>query len=440
MNQCGELIRIGTSRPIFIILTLSFPMSSTTEDPTDQTSSGFIPGGFRPTFSWRILGTPAPVFPGFEVDISHPVSDDEKPDAVWHRDRARSMLRDHPEIRDLFGHVPGNALWCLLISGAQIGCAVAVTGARWWVVFLCAYLIGAWLNVCLFNLAHECNHGLVFNKKRWDRWLFTFTSLPMFLPGHHTWWIEHHVHHNDLGAKKDFVKRRRSILLAMRDSVFGKTVPRRWRPYLTWITTPLFWPISLFMLVTQLFRAVVGLVVYFVTALLSWRLTPNDLALSILADQHLISGYDRYRIRGWAVTYSLIHVTLLAVLFLWGGWTPVLYLLLSALFMTGYLHPVMFGLILSNSHFHGHREYQPSSSYYGWLNWVTFNFGLHAEHHDLAKVPWHRLQKLRQIAPEFYDDLLKTPSYPRLALQFAFGERENFDNEDFRNTQMFETQ
>jgi sphingolipid delta-4 desaturase len=323
-----------------------------------------------------------------------------------------------------------------LFAVSQVGVAVAVVGGPWWLVCVAAYLVGAWINICLFNLAHECNHELVLGNRRWDRWLFTLTTLPMFLPGHHTWWIEHHVHHNDLGAKKDFVKRRRSILLAMKDSLLGGTMPHWMRPFASWLTTPLFWPIAALMLVTQLFRAVVGLVLYAVTALFTWRLRPSDRALAILADQHLVSGYDRYRIRSWSVIYPLMSLGLLAVLFALGGWKPVVYLFLSALFMTGFLHPVMFGLILSNSHFHGHREYQPSSSYYGWLNWITFNFGLHTEHHDLAAVPWHRLPKLREIAPEYYDDLLKTPSYPLLAFRFAFASREAFDNEEYRNAEM----
>ena len=70
----------------------------------------WVPGGFRLTFHWRILGTPAPVFPGFEVDISDRIPDGEKPDAVWHRDRARGMLRDHPEIRELFTRSKTTAL------------------------------------------------------------------------------------------------------------------------------------------------------------------------------------------------------------------------------------------------------------------------------------------------------------------------------------------
>ncbi len=399
-----------------------------------------VPGGFQLKFHWRILGSQAPVFPGFEVDISDRVADDEKPDAVWHRQRARDMLRDHPQIRELFGHTPGTAVWCLLFAATQLGLAVAAIYQPWWAILLCAYVFGSWLNICLFNLAHDCNHGLIFNNRQWERWLFTITSIPMFMPGHHTWWIEHHVHHNDLGAKKDFVKRRRSILLAMKDKVAGIVVPRPLRPLITWATTPLFWPIASFMLITQILRAVVGLIVYALTVLFTFRIRPSDTAVSILADQHLLSGYDHYQIRSWAVVYPLMSLTLLVSLYVLGGWQPIAYLALSALFMTGFLHPLMFGLILSNSHFHGHRQYQPSSSYYGWLNWITFNFGLHTEHHDLAAIPWSRLGKLRRMAPEFYDDLIQTKSYFLLALKFAFGSRENFDNEEHRNARMLAAQ
>ena len=400
----------------------------------------FVPGGFKLKFHWRILGTPAPMFPGFEVDISDRVPDGEKPDAVWHRERARGLLRDHPEIRELFGNTPITAVFCVTFAAAQIGLAISSAYMPWWWMVGAAYLIGAWLNVCLFNLGHDCNHLRVFNSRTWDRWLFTLTTLPMFLPGHHTWWIEHHVHHNDLGAKKDFVKRRRSILLVMKDSLAGWAMPKWLRPFLTWITTPLFWPIALFMLVTQALRAVVGLVVYAVTALFTLRLPPNDLALTILADEHLISGYDRYGFRKWAVAYPLLSMLMLVGLFIGWGWEPIGYLLLSALFMTGFLNPAIFGLILSNSHFHGHRVYQPSASNYGWVNWITFNFGLHTEHHDLSAIPWHRLGKLHKIAPEYYDRLVKTPSFTMLGLQFAFGSRENFDEEDYRNAAMMAAQ
>lgn len=206
----------------------------------------------------------------------------------------------------------------------------------------------------------------------------------------------------------------------------------------SWLTTPLFWPISAFMLITQLLRAAAGLVVYAVTALWNWQLKPTDFALSILADQHLVSGYKRYHLESWAVTYPALALSMIAALYFFFGWVPLLYLFLSALFMTGFLHPLAFGMILSNSHFHGHECYQPSSSNYGWVNWLTFNFGLHTEHHDFHYIPWSRLGELRRIAPEYYESLKKTDSYVALAFKFAFGTREAFNNEEWRNLELLQ--
>ena len=45
----------------------------------------------RVEFHPRVLGSAAPMFPGYEVDICDHVDDDQKPDAVWHRERARQI-------------------------------------------------------------------------------------------------------------------------------------------------------------------------------------------------------------------------------------------------------------------------------------------------------------------------------------------------------------
>ena len=106
-----------------------------------------LPGGFTPKFHWRVLGTPSPVFPGFEVDICDRISDEHQPDAVWHRERAKGILRDHPEVKQLFGRSRLTAVWCIGLATIQVGIAIAVSYQPWWVMLLAAYVLGAIINV-----------------------------------------------------------------------------------------------------------------------------------------------------------------------------------------------------------------------------------------------------------------------------------------------------
>jgi sphingolipid delta-4 desaturase len=57
-------------------------------------------------------------------------------------------------------------------------------------------------------------------------------------------------------------------------------------------------------------------------------------------------------------------------------------------------------------------------SYYGILNFFTYNVGLHNEHHDFPAVPWTRLWKLREIAHEFYEPLPTHTSWSYVIYQF----------------------
>jgi sphingolipid 4-desaturase/C4-monooxygenase len=184
------------------------------------------------------------------------------------------------------------------------------------------------------------------------------------------------------------------------------------------------------------------LAIYLVTDLLSGRMKPSDRTLAVLADQHLVSGYKRDGIEPWAVIYPALNFTMCAALIWYGGWKPIVYLMAAQAFMTGFLHPLMLGIVLGISHFHGTRRYQPSASNYGRLvNLLTFNAGLHVEHHDIAGIPWHRLWKLRRIAADSYDDLEVIPSYLLLGWKFVLCSprtfAEEFDNETQRNIRRF---
>lgn len=94
------------------------------------------------------------------------------------------------------------------------------------------------------------------------------------------------------------------------------------------------------------------------------------------------------------------------------------YFILSS-FLAGSLHPCSGHFISEHYVFNAPSKatLQPdipvpeTFSYYGPLNMLTYNVGLHNEHHDFPAIPWSRLPALHEIAKEFYVDLPKTTSW-----------------------------
>ncbi len=116
------------------------------------------------------------------------------------------------------------------------------------------------------------------------------------------------------------------------------------------------------------------------------------------------------------ITNLLVQVAFnVAVFHFWGG-KALAYLPISSLIVMG-LHPIAGHYISEHYVF---REGQETYSYYGPLNVLAFNVGYHNEHHDVMRVPWTRLPKVRQLAPEFYDSLHYHTSWTALWLKFLF--------------------
>ena len=102
------------------------------------------------------------------------------------------------------------------------------------------------------------------------------------------------------------------------------------------------------------------------------------------------------------------------ILMRYAGVKALTYLIISS-FLAGSLHPCAGHFIAEHYVF----DQQPKSakdptnlapvpetfSYYGPLNWLTYNVGLHNEHHDFPAVPWTRLPALHEVAKDFYADL-----------------------------------
>lgn len=92
--------------------------------------------------------------------------------------------------------------------------------------------------------------------------------------------------------------------------------------------------------------------------------------------------------------------------------THALYYLFLSSFFAESLHPCAAHFIAEHYVFEGLEKYKDGSisppetcSYYGPLNLITYNVGLHNEHHDFPAIPWTRLRKLQEIAKDFYVDL-----------------------------------
>jgi sphingolipid delta-4 desaturase len=106
-----------------------------------------------------------------------------------------------------------------------------------------------------------------------------------------------------------------------------------------------------------------------------------------------------------------------------------LYLLLSS-FLAGSLHPLaghfiaehyVYETVASSARDPTNGIPIPETfSYYGPLNFLTYNVGLHNEHHDFPAIPWTRLPVLHETAKEFYAHLPRHRSWTYAIWRFIW--------------------
>jgi len=102
------------------------------------------------------------------------------------------------------------------------------------------------------------------------------------------------------------------------------------------------------------------------------------------------------------------------VYYLCGGKISV-YMIAGYLLAMG-LHPVAGHFISKHYMF---RKGHESCSYYGCLNWITFNVGYHNEHHDFPAVPGSKLPEVKRIVAEYYDNLPQHNSWVTVLYDFV---------------------
>jgi sphingolipid delta-4 desaturase len=285
------------------------------------------------------------------------------------------------------------------VVALQITCAYLLrdTPILSWKFFLTAYIIGATANQNCFLAIHEISHNLAFRSPRANRLFAIFANIPIGIPYSASFRVRcqlkspnislpptnppqpyHLTHHKSLGVDGLDTDLPTAFEAVFLDSLLGK---------------------AFFCTFQILFYAFRPMMVYRIPLT---RIHALNVAVQLLFD------------------YLLVHYC---------SWHSLAYFIASS-FLAGSLHPTAGHFIAEHYVFDpqpaGARDPRThlaipvpeTYSYYGILNFFTFNVGLHNEHHDFPAVPWSRLPQVYDLAKEFYVDLPRHESWVYVIWQF----------------------
>ncbi|VDK24152.1 unnamed protein product [Taenia asiatica] len=286
-----------------------------------------------------------------------------------HVERRREILARHPEIKKLMGPDPLIAVIVVAEVIVQFGVAywISVYQPGWVVWALICYIISGTINHSLGSAIHEIGHNLAFGHRHGqaNRILSLVCNLPMIIPVAVSYKKYHHDHHRWLGHEELDV----DVPMEIECRLF-RSVPLRF----VWILlNPLFYAVRPFFKSPRPLTAweVVNLMVQSVFDVIAW---------------HCLGNY--------AFAYLLMGTIL--------GFGP---------------HPMAGHLISEHYLF---ADNLATHSYYGPLNIPLLNVGYHVEHHDFPYIPFTRLHKLKELAPEFYNHLPYHSSLCKVMWDFVF--------------------
>lgn len=285
---------------------------------------------------------------------------------IPHLGRARELIKLHPEVRELFKPYPLSAVYVALLSLFQVAMAYLLRDVGWFWVALAAYCIGAFASHALFVLIHDASHNLILKGTRANRLIGILCNVGQGFPSamsFRTYHLLHHWHLDEYDYDAD-------LAYDWEAKLVGNSPLRK----------------ALWLLIFGAIETIRPL-----------------------------------RIRGqftdaWMIGNVILIIAIDALIWQASGTAGLAYVLLSTFFGIG-LHPLGARWIQEHYTF---VQGQETYSYYGILNRFAFNIGYHNEHHDLVKVPWVHLPKVKKLAPEFYDHLYAHRSLTRVLMQWLF--------------------
>ncbi|XP_046383437.1 sphingolipid delta(4)-desaturase DES1-like [Ischnura elegans] len=283
-----------------------------------------------------------------------------------HTNRRKEILAKYPQIQKLYGHDP-NLKWVLFgLVSIQFISWFFLWDQSWPVILICGYCFGGVINHSFMCAVHDLSHNLAFGQLRptANRMLGIFVNLPIGVPFAMSFQRYHREHHRYLGNEKLDP----DVPTLLEAKLFCTTLGK-----LLWVMLlPLFYA----------FRPVIR---------------------------------DPKRPTLWEITNFVIQITFDIFVIQYFGWKIMVYMILGSLMAMG-LHP-MGGHFISE-HYMFRKGFE-TYSYYGPLNFITFNVGYHNEHHDFPAVPGSKLPEIKRIASEYYDHLPQHHSWTRVLYDFV---------------------
>ena len=277
-----------------------------------------------------------------------------------HSSRRKLILEKHPEIRQLMKVEPRTKYMVACTVVAQLCLARASDEMSVVPYLVCSYVVGATLTHLLFLAIHEMAHNLAFESHRLNKALSIVANIPIGFPycaTFKTFHMHHHTCQGHDGVDTDIPTRTEGRVIMSSSYGYAGRVLRKF------------------------------LFVFF--QIFAYALRPPCVNPSGL----VLTGYVASNIAVQVVASAAIVLTCPA--------KTVGFLLLST-FWAGGMHPLAGHFIAEHyTNDAAHETY----SYYGKLNYVSYNVGYHNEHHDFPTIPWSGLPKVRAMAPEFYDSL-----------------------------------
>lgn len=284
-----------------------------------------------------------------------------------HHVRVRQILKEHPDVKELVGKNPYTIFMIIGLVSAQVVISYLLRDSAWWMVFLIAYVVGAFISHALWVMIHEASHGLLFKGKVPNLFAGILANLPHIFASSvsfQRYHLKHHAHQGEHDLDAD-----------LPDFWEARLVSNNPLSKMMWF---LFFPVF------QVTR----------TARLNIEL------------------FDRWVLVNW-----VIQIVFNVAIWVLIGPKAFVFMLASFFFSVG-LHPL--GARWIQEHYLTLDPIQETYSYYGPLNTVAFNVGYHNEHHDFPSIPWNKLPQIKSKAPGYYDSLISHQSWTKLILLFIF--------------------